>query len=233
MRSLLLAVVVLGCISCYPLLPQATAADMSPAEPAMYAASPPVLSSAPPTRYAGRSWCERNPLACVIDVIIEGILAPVFGAILSDAFSEARSAVTLRDTPSASVRLGRTVLYESAYGPLVFPYVAVGAYGQAGGPGLRGRASVTPFLKTALGARTDVSTWHPVPPGWTERVQVSAEVQWLSNRSVPDQLWVELAPGVTLSEGRPASRVHLTAAVAVAGDLRSTVCPGLGLEFLW
>jgi len=150
------------------------------------------------------------------------------------AISDVRVSGAVGEASDLGVRLGRTFRYTSAYGPLVFPYAAVGVRLQQNEPAVTPfPAAPAPFLETAVGLRTNLSTWHPASPVWVERLHVTTEARWLHSGGTSDQLWVEIAPGVNVSQGPTAFRLHLLGAVAVAGDLRSTVRPGIGLEVQW
>ncbi len=219
---------------CSPHLSQATAQPAAQTDSTALPLHSNALSSATSAHSSRSSRCERNPLRCIGDAILEGIIAPFIGTLLADAFSEARVATTLGNNPAGAVRLGRTFHYESAYGPLVFPYVGIGVHAQQDDAGFsRLYASSATFLESVVGLRTPLDTWHPDSPAWVERLHFSTEARWLHNSSTGDQFWIEAAPGLTFSEGRPTYRLHLTAAVAVAGDPSISVRPGIGVELLW
>jgi len=162
------------------------------------------------------------------------LIAPAVDFLVTHVISDFRVFGALDGASDVGVRLGRTFTYESSYGPLVFPYVAVGARLQQNDPAFsRFFGSTTTFLETTVGARTHLDTWHPAPAAWVERLHVTTEVQWLRNRSRADQLWVEVAPGVDLFESLPTARLYLSANVPVTGDPRPTVRPGIGVEVWW
>jgi len=197
-----------------------------------------VQSSAAAPR-AADPRCEDHPLSCVIETfvgwLIGPIIVPALDYVFTYAISDFRVSGAVGEASDLGVRIGRTFRYTSAYGPLVFPYAAVGVRLQQNEPVVTPfPAAPTPFLETAVGLRTNLSTWHPASPAWVERLHVTAETRWLHNRGTSDQLWVELAPGVDFwQRGQSIFRVHLVGAVAVAGDLRSTVRPGVGVEVRW
>jgi len=250
MRSLLLVFATLAFLS-GPSVVQANALAPSPTEAA--AASMPsevqssevqsseVQSSEVQSSVAPRAAddrCQDHPLSCIIETfvgwLIGPIIAPAVDYVFTYAVSDVRVSSGVGEASDLGVRLGRTFHYQAAYGPLVFPYAAVGVRLQQNEPVVTPFPTApTPFLETAVGLRTNLSTWHPAPPAWVERLHVTTEARWLHNGETSDHLWVEVAPGVNISQGSTAFRLHLFGAVAVAGDLRSTVRPGIGLEVQW
>lgn len=213
--------------------PAEAAAAPVPAEARLSAAR---SSAAAPRAVDNR--CQDHPLSCIIETfagwLIGPIIVPAIDYVFTYAVSDVRVSSAVGEASDVGVRLGRTLRYQAPYGPLVFPYAAVGVRLQQNEPAVTSLpAAPTPFLETAVGLRTNLSTWHPAPPAWVERLHVTTEARWLHNGGTSDHLWVEIAPGVNVSRGPTAFRLHLFGAVAVAGDLRSTVRPGIGLEVQW
>jgi hypothetical protein len=237
MRPLLLVLATLAFI-CSPSVVQANAPAPSPTDTTAHAPQAAARSSAvaepPATTLSSSRRCRRNPLGCIYDAIIEGILAPIVAPVIEHVFSEVRVSGAVAERSDFGVRLGRTFSYEATRGPLVFPYVAIGVRFQQNDPDFsRFFGSPTTFLETTVGARTNLETWHPAPAAWVERLHITTEAQWLRNRSRADQLWVEVAPGVDLSQSTPIVRLFLSASVPVTGALRPTVRPGVGVEMRW
>jgi len=240
MRSLLLVFATLAFLS-GPSVVQANALAPSPTEAAAASMPSEVQPSEVQPSVAPRAAddrCQDHPLSCIIETfvgwLIGPIIAPAVDYVFTYAVSDVRVSSGVGEASDLGVRLGRTFHYQAAYGPLVFPYAAVGVRLQQNEPVVTPFPTApTPFLETAVGLRTNLSTWHPAPPAWVERLHVTTEARWLHNGETSDHLWVEVAPGVNISQGSTAFRLHLFGAVAVAGDLRSTVRPGIGLEVQW
>ncbi|MES3630137.1 MAG: hypothetical protein PPP56_08215 [Longimonas sp.] len=233
MRPLFLAFAAFVLV-CSPAHAQPPLPDRYPSASLSTQAVPQDLQSLAATDLSRDRRCREDPVACIGGVVVGWLLAPVFRFIGTHIVSETQLSNTWGSASAIGLRVGRTVRYESSYRPLVFPYVAAGMHAQQRDtPRPFGFETETVFFESAVGLRTNLDTWHPEAPTWVERLHVKAEAQWLHSGNTRDQLWIEAAPGIAVLQGPSTMRLHLTAAVAVAGDLRTTVRPGIGLEVLW
>ncbi|WP_141491677.1 hypothetical protein [Longimonas halophila] len=204
------------------------------------AASPVSSRSAPPsvadtTNYppppdGNDHECADSIAGCIVGAALYAVFAPAFNAL----FSDVRIAAAGGSAAALSLRVGRTLRYDSGAGPAVFPYAAVGIRSQQlaqPDPALR---TERVFLETTVGLRSPVHTWTSGGADWLQRIRLDAEAQWLHRGSTHDHLWLEAAPGLMTSTGSSTRLVLApTLSVALAGPRQGLVRPGLSLGVHW
>ncbi|MFO8231271.1 MAG: hypothetical protein R6U20_01265 [Longimonas sp.] len=205
-------------------------AAASPASPHSAPAALADTTNHPPPPDYGDHECADNLAGCAVGVALYTLFAPAFNAL----FSDARIAAAGGSAAALSLRVGRTLRYDSGASPAVFPYVAVGMRSQQLAQPDPALHVERVFLETAVGLRSPVHTWTPGGADWLHRIRLDAEAQWLHRGSTHDHLWLEAAPGLMTTSGASTRLVLApTLSVALAGPRQGLVRPGLTLGVHW
>lgn len=221
--------VVTGLVVAGLLLVGATPAAASPVSPRSAPISVADTTNYPPPPDDGDHECADSIAGCVVGAALYAVFAPAFNAL----FSDARIAAAGGSAAALSLRVGRTLHYDSGTGPAVFPYAAVGIRSQqlaAPNPALR---TERVFLETTVGLRSPVHTWTSGGADWLQRIRLDAEAQWLHHGSTHDHLWLEAAPGLMTTSASTQLVLAPTLSVALAGPRQGLVRPGLSLGVHW
>ena len=172
--------------------------------------------------------CADSVAGCIVGAALYAVFAPAFNAL----FSDARIAGAGGPAASINLRAGRT-FGDSNPTQLLRPYAALGVRFQQTEPPTGAIGAPTVFMETAAGLRSPAHLWMHGSAPWLERIQLSAELQWLYHGDNTDQLWVEVAPALSTSSSDTRLALAPTLSVALAGPQQAVVRPGLSLGVHW